>query len=499
MADYSLEDLEAEAQRRGLIKTAPKEQPSTVARVATAAAPYVGGFAQGAAEALNPAAIPRGIETLGRAVFSESGGPIERLTKAEEHSVIPAPTIGEQAAAIRSLPSLFESRTSTFGGDFLNNFENEKSAQKEYEGGLKGQTIGQIVAIAPSLVSLAKSGARVVTKTISKVPGLIGAIENFVTKAGIRAGTGERIVQQGVANAEKLKQFKTVGDTYLYDKAQELGKVVENYRDFRNANYEKAIEPILESKGKIKIPIEEVKKAVFEGLGEAKTLSGRLVKYLTNLSDDIRDKEVIDFSKANEIKKQIMNLFGGFRKASYVGRTPDDALAARNVGFKLIDAINDKIPEIAPINNDYRNASNLLEDLEGIIGPKSRSGMFKKAQAGISTSMSKGKEALAVILDNLKGQFPESKNVIDDFRNFIAAKAIQGGAQPGLSAIATNRGLYGRASGILQFIKDQPFERGIDLITAIRSASPITQPQDVAGLLSIIGSKKNRAATKENK
>src|ERR1051325_10547814 len=317
---------------------------SIASKVAPVAGQYIGGIAQGAAEALNPAAIPRGIETLGRAIFTESGNPLQRLSKAEEHSIIPAPTIGEQAAGIRALPSLLPG-----GKSYLDTLKEEQNIQKEYEGGLKGQALGQIAAIAPSLLSLVKSGGKIVAKTISKSPGLVGSIENFVTKSGIRAGRGERIVQQGVANAEELKDFKTVGDTYLYSKAQQLGKVTEDYAAFRNANYEQAITPLLESKGKTKIPVEETRKSIYEAMGEAKSLSGKLVKYLENLQEDLKDKDTIDFSKANDIKKHIMNTFGGFKKANYVGMTPDDARAARNIVFRLLDAIDQNVPELAPI------------------------------------------------------------------------------------------------------------------------------------------------------
>ena len=268
------------------------------------------------------------------------------------------------------------------------------------------------------------------------------------------------------------------------------GKIKILNRVRKPINYKKAIEPLLRDHGKKKIPIEDVNRAIYETMGEAKSLSGKLVRYLESLQGDLKNKDAIDFTKANEIKQHIMKTFGAFKNEHYVGHTPDDAIAARSIGFKLIDTINENVPEVVPINNDYKNASILMDDMNQIIGQKSRSGIFKKAQAGISTSMSKGKEALAVVIDNFTAAYPQASDVVNDFRNFIAAKAIQGGSQPGLSAIATNRGLYGRASGGLQFLKDQPFERGIDLLTAIKSKKPISSPSELSSLAAVAGSRR---------
>lgn len=472
--------------------TATPQEPSTARQVGN----VVGGFAQGAADVVNPAAIPRGIETMGRAVGKAIAHPIETikhpinaLVDAEKDSVIPAPSIGDQAAGVRSL---IEAALNP-GSDYLGNLEQNQSVQKEYEGGLNSaaRTTGQVAAIVPGLIAAAKTIVKGSTKLASKIPGLLGKVEEAVGNAGIRAGTGERIVQQGVANAEKLSQFKTVGDTYIYDKAQNLGKLVENYRDFRNANYEAAIQPLLKEHGAVEIPVDDIYYAISDTLDEADSLSGKLVKHLQGLTESLRDKPALSFAEANEMKKGLMNKFGSFSKKNYVGQTTDDAIAARNIGFKLIDAINQAVPDIIPINKDYKDASNLIEDLNHIIGPKNKLGIFEKAQPNISTSMSKGKEALAVILDNFSKAYGKATPVIEDFRNFIAAKAIQGGAQPGLSAIATNRGLYGRASGALQFFKDQPFERGLDLLSAMKSTKPVVKGTDLATIAAGAGSAGN--------
>lgn len=491
LSQYSIEELEGM-----LSKRAPKDATPQAPSIAKKVAGGMLGFAQGAADVVNPAAVPRGVETIGRTLAKVAAHPIESikhpintLVDAEKESVIPAPSIGDQASGVRTLIQAALNP----GSDYLGNLEENQAVQKEYEGGLNStaRTTGQVAAIVPGLIAAAKTAVKGVTKLASKTPGLLGKLEGAVSKAGIRAGTGERIVQQGVANAEKLSQFKTVGDTYIYDKAQNLGKLVENYRDFRNANYEKAIEPLLKQHGAVEIPVDDIYYAVSDTLDEADSLSGKLVKHLQGLTESLRDKPALSFAEANEMKKGLMNKFGSFSRKNYVGQTTDDAIAARNIGFKLIDSINKAVPDIVPINQDYKNASNLIEDLNGIIGPKNKTGIFEKAQLNISTSMSKGKESLAVILDNFSKAYGKATPVIEDFRNFIAAKAIHGGAQPGLSAIATNKGLYGRASGTLQFLKDQPFERGLGLISAMKSQAPVARGTDLATIAAAAGSPKN--------
>ena len=92
------------------------------------------GVAIGATEAVNPLNIPRGIEILGRAALTESGGPIERLKKAGESAVLPELRIQETIApGIRAGARGIKSIVTGESPEFSKKFQEEKEVQKPFQ------------------------------------------------------------------------------------------------------------------------------------------------------------------------------------------------------------------------------------------------------------------------------------------------------------------------------------------------------------------------------
>lgn len=143
------------------------------------------GVGFGALEAANPVNVPRGIEVMGRAAFTEKGGILERLGKAEEHAVIPGTR--EIGAAARALvPDEGEE-----GLGFKERFRREKIHQREAEQflGDDAMMVGALltlikpgIAAGKSLFTAGKKGSQLVGKGIKKVKDV--ATKKNVTKVG---------------------------------------------------------------------------------------------------------------------------------------------------------------------------------------------------------------------------------------------------------------------------------------------------------------------------
>jgi hypothetical protein len=126
------------------------------------------GTAYGVGEAVSPVNLPKGLEILGRAVLTESGGPFERLQKASEKSVIPGQE--EVAAGLRALvPDEGES-----GMPFRERYKREMQAQEELipeVAAPEGRLLGNF---ATALYGLIRGGQAVAKSP--KVRGLLGKI-----------------------------------------------------------------------------------------------------------------------------------------------------------------------------------------------------------------------------------------------------------------------------------------------------------------------------------
>jgi hypothetical protein len=126
-------------------KNATQSLPKEIGR-------QVAGTAYGLVEGLNPLNIPRGLETLGRAVVTERGGPLERLAAANENAVIPGQE--EIGAGMRALiPDSDEKGLS---------FSERLKREKQYQGEMMPQVLGEEGRLLGNLAPLlAGMGAKV--------------------------------------------------------------------------------------------------------------------------------------------------------------------------------------------------------------------------------------------------------------------------------------------------------------------------------------------------
>lgn len=476
------------------------------------AAPVVSTI-EGAANVLNPVAIPGNVERLGRGIVNLATEPRQMgegllgkigrsFSEANNQAIIPAPSLGESAAAIRSAPGLVgEIAGKAMQGkspslDAMANIVNQELAtQKKYDVSESNPTaykVGEVGAMAVGAVSLLKG----IAKTALKVPAAFDTVKNFISNSGAEEGFSDAMIKQALQNADTLPEYKHLNDRFLTEKASDFTDVVDQYKQAKSLAYEQAMTPILEAKGKVKIPTQDLISEVRDTLGQGDNISPSMKRYLTGLMEiDLNDKQTIDFSAAQRIKQEISNKFGAYNRKFYLGAMPDDAIAARGITNSLRNSINDKVPEVVPINQDYSNGSVLLDSLNHVIGkpdkfltdgPKGliQATEFPNASSGIIKSMQPNQVHWNDAITKLGDLYPQAQPTIDDFRNFVAAKEIYSGMRPGIAGgLRFNEGknpsLFGK---VIESINPKEFSTAIKLLGF--SQRPYSTLQTVSPALS---------------
>jgi hypothetical protein len=148
------------------------------------------GVATGVGEALNPLAAPRGLEVLGKAIVSESGGPLDRLSQANSKKTFFESGRIDQVAPIgRSLIQKgVEETKELFGGNdarpLVDIYDQEVSAQNKFNETV-GETSRNVGEIGAGLLGLAQGGYALAKKApaaIKTVRGWIGEAPKAIDK-----------------------------------------------------------------------------------------------------------------------------------------------------------------------------------------------------------------------------------------------------------------------------------------------------------------------------
>jgi hypothetical protein len=146
------------------------------------------GIAEGAAESMNPLAIPRGLEALGRGAGitaaklyqGEGFHPIEALKQGEAESKLPSANISEVAAGIRTLGdiALHPSQAT----NIKNIFQGEKKAQEEFNNLFVSPTAKQATELGVGVLTLGG-----VAKDVLNATGLLPKISSAAEKFAVNS------------------------------------------------------------------------------------------------------------------------------------------------------------------------------------------------------------------------------------------------------------------------------------------------------------------------
>lgn len=180
-------------------------QPAPMAAESQASGPLAQaqGFAHGAGEMLNPAAIPHGIEVLGRAAAKLTGGPGitniptvgDAFREAEKEAKLPKGDLDQVAAGIRTAVGLAQDILAgqpPSSDEIGNRYQQELQSQKDYNKNYiapEGEKAGEITT---GIISLAGAAKDILVAT-GMAKKLGGAAENLAvtslkpTKAEIKA------------------------------------------------------------------------------------------------------------------------------------------------------------------------------------------------------------------------------------------------------------------------------------------------------------------------
>jgi hypothetical protein len=137
------------------------------------------GVATGVGEALNPLAAPRGLEVLGKAIVSESGGPLDRLSQANSKKTFFESGRIDQVAPIgRSLIQKgVEETKELFGGNdarpLVDIYDQEVSAQNKFNETV-GETSRNVGEIGAGLLGLAQGGYALAKKAPAAIKTVRG-------------------------------------------------------------------------------------------------------------------------------------------------------------------------------------------------------------------------------------------------------------------------------------------------------------------------------------
>lgn len=292
------------------------------------------GFAVGVGEAANSAfglGVPHAVESLGRAVFTESGGPLERLQKGSENASIPQNRISDVAPMVRSLARKGAQEVKdVFGGPDaqpINEiYDEEVASQKSFNKDFTGQTsqdIGELTAnsalMVKGLIDIAKA-----------VPGGVKAVKQFskqkafdsLKPLGKRA---DKIIDSGRATeiGDQLLRDKivTAGASYktilkrVNSKLNEYGEKI--------GHFAKIADDAVSRDGSLRgVPVDdvanEIRKQIVGPLSKdpstlnvAKDVDG----WVTNL-EALQNGDDLSFQQIQAIKKNLDGMKAKFKSSS---------------------------------------------------------------------------------------------------------------------------------------------------------------------------------------
>lgn len=369
----SFDVLSLETPEEAFNAKTPKSNLAVAGDVAKSVGESAVGVAVGAGEALNPLGIPRGIETIGRAIFTESGSPGERLKKASESAVLPELRIGETVApAIRAGARGLIDLVTLNSPEFAKKFEEEKASQKDFEKNIGETSIkaGELGAGIISLGALGKSGLKALGA--GKKLGSIAKSSAYQSLKPL-GKAADRIVDQGRSQAIGEQLLKddivTWGASYkdiltrTTSKLKEYGEQI----DFFAKTADKAASADSSIRG-IKVPdlIDDINKNVVRPLSSdpsTTNIAKQVSDWAVNLKDITKNQD-LTFTRGQELKKSLDAVKAQFGRGGDTLAKEAFQKVYRILNKKIEDGIDVALKKAAPsMTNNFKEVKEAYRNL----------------------------------------------------------------------------------------------------------------------------------------
>lgn len=501
--------------------------PGTVASFSKKAGEVTGksalGFAHGGAKGMvesianAPRLAEKTIDYLGDKAADYAGLPERTRPNPELFPYIPA---NDVMAGVISVPELAIAGVQGKAG--LDNYEKilaqSKSVVGDYEKDFTYEpavTAGEWAQLLPGAWAVGKVTMRGGTKLASKMPGLAGAVrglESWLGKTALKwiksAGYSETVANTAVKNADRMSEFKNLGEEFLTKKSSSLGESLGEYAQLRNKAYEGSMGPLIKAKGSTPVKMQVYENGKPTGdlatqlneVIDSEAVSPGFKKYLMGVLDELTGKKPMTFERANEIKQTIYQDYASYKPKRYVGSTPEDKVIARNIARDVKDSINDAVPEVRPINDAWYKDSVMIDNVNDVVGQatKVREGQnivetHADAMSRLSSSMGEATQGKAKyysdVLDEFSVQHPDAAPLISDVRAYLAAKEISSGSGLGISGfMAPGKGATVRASGSGSTLRYLQSNAPLGLYGAVKGATsrPVTRNIDKRTLMPLL-------------
>jgi len=199
-----------------------KNVESPEASKALNVAEQVGGFATGVSEALNPLALPRSLETLGRAALEVDSPKVKEakglwgkittaLEEADKKAIIPSISVGEVASGIRTASRKVAGDNKSLGNIYNEELDRQGQYNRETA---SAQMAGGLTSAILSLGSAAKDLTKIIAgKKLSGVAKTIagknayeatkptGKLADQISAANRGTEIGTRLLDEGIVTA----------------------------------------------------------------------------------------------------------------------------------------------------------------------------------------------------------------------------------------------------------------------------------------------------------
>lgn len=401
------------------------------------------GFAQGAAETLNPAAIPHAVETLGRTVIKSlnprNKGFAATIQEASDEGVIPRGNVGQIAAGTRTLARI------PFNMDkpIAKIYDEEMASQKSYEASLPegAKKAGEYTAMAVSLGSALKDAGKA-AKMAPKAESAANrsAVQSLKPsgKVGKKLLTNDRRVQQ-IGKTLRDEKIVTAGASYD-DILKRTTDKIDNYGE----------------------EIGHFSKSADSAIARDSSIRGISVDDVAKRAESSIIPDLIQNGKA-DVAKQISDWISGNLKAA--------AGEAGEIGFKQMQNIKTTLAKTkAKFNaaNDT-NSSEAFQDLWNVLNEAHESGIQSALQRAGSAddikSFLKAKDTYRDLKDAEK-YIKETVGRTEQNRFISPTDYLAGGS--GLVAGAAAAGIPGAAVAIPAAVANRVIRtRGNQLATGL--------------------------------
>jgi hypothetical protein len=335
------------------------------------------GFAQGASEVLNPAAIPHGIETLARTAITSlnprNKGLAATLQESSQEAWIPKGNVGQLAAGARTLARM----PVNMDKPIAEIYNQEIASQKAYEDALPegAKKAGEYTAMAVSLGSALKD--------VGRGAKLAPAAERAANKSAVLSLKPSGAVGKKLLTNER--RVEQLGKTLRDEKIVTAGA---SYKDILKRTAEK-----LDNYGE---EIGHFSKSADAAIARDSSIRGISVADVAKRAENSIIPELIQNGKA-DVAKQVSDWVSGNLKAA--------AGEAGEIGFKQMQNIKTTLAKTKGKFDAARdtNSSEAFQDLWNVLNDAH--------EEGISVALSKAGSA-----DDIKS-FMKAKETYRDLKD----------------------------------------------------------------------------------